>query len=173
MQRRVARVRAARRRGSAAVQGVQRAVRARPRRHRRQDARRRVARASSPTASAGRSTSFPPSGSSSIPTAGCVHLPRDVAFTKLCAMVEGTRLVRQRARGHEQPARPSRCTAGGSATSSSWWRRRSSAKRRCWRSASNLATVPEIVGRQHHQLCRRRLRPGLRCASAPPCARAG
>lgn len=28
------------------------------------------------------------------PDCGCVHLPRDVAFNKLCAMVEGTRLVR-------------------------------------------------------------------------------
>jgi 5-methyltetrahydropteroyltriglutamate--homocysteine methyltransferase len=29
------------------------------------------------------------------PDCGLVHLPRDVAFMKLCAMVEGTRLVRQ------------------------------------------------------------------------------
>jgi 5-methyltetrahydropteroyltriglutamate--homocysteine methyltransferase len=29
------------------------------------------------------------------PDCGLVHLPRDVAFNKLCAMVEGTRLVRQ------------------------------------------------------------------------------
>ena len=29
------------------------------------------------------------------PDCGCVHLPREVAFSKLCAMVEGTRLVRQ------------------------------------------------------------------------------
>jgi 5-methyltetrahydropteroyltriglutamate--homocysteine methyltransferase len=28
------------------------------------------------------------------PDCGCVHLPRDVAFSKLCAMVEGARLVR-------------------------------------------------------------------------------
>jgi 5-methyltetrahydropteroyltriglutamate--homocysteine methyltransferase len=28
------------------------------------------------------------------PDCGCVHLPRDVAFNKLCAMVEGARLVR-------------------------------------------------------------------------------
>ena len=55
----VARVRAARRGGPAAVQGVQRAVHARARRHRRQDARRRVGRRSSPTASAARSRSFP------------------------------------------------------------------------------------------------------------------
>ena len=61
--RRLARVRAARRRGPAAVQGVQRAVHARPRRHRRQDPGRRVAGASWPTASAGRSRSCRPSGS--------------------------------------------------------------------------------------------------------------
>lgn len=29
------------------------------------------------------------------PDCGCLHLPRDVAFAKLCAMVEGTRLVRK------------------------------------------------------------------------------
>ena len=29
------------------------------------------------------------------PDCGLVHLPRDVAFSKLCAMVEGTRVVRQ------------------------------------------------------------------------------
>jgi len=30
-----------------------------------------------------------------LPDCGCFHLPRDVAFAKLCAMVEGTRLVRK------------------------------------------------------------------------------
>ncbi len=30
-----------------------------------------------------------------LPDCGCVHLPRDIAFAKLCAMVEGTRLVRK------------------------------------------------------------------------------
>jgi 5-methyltetrahydropteroyltriglutamate--homocysteine methyltransferase len=29
------------------------------------------------------------------PDCGCLHLPRDVAFAKLCAMVEGTRAVRR------------------------------------------------------------------------------
>jgi len=29
------------------------------------------------------------------PDCGCVHLPREVAFKKLCAMAEGTRLVRE------------------------------------------------------------------------------
>jgi 5-methyltetrahydropteroyltriglutamate--homocysteine methyltransferase len=29
------------------------------------------------------------------PDCGCVHLPRQVAFDKLCAMVEGTRQVRK------------------------------------------------------------------------------
>jgi len=33
------------------------------------------------------------------PDCGCVHLPRDVAFAKLSAMVEGARLVRQELRG--------------------------------------------------------------------------
>jgi 5-methyltetrahydropteroyltriglutamate--homocysteine methyltransferase len=28
------------------------------------------------------------------PDCGCVRLPRDVAFNKLCAMVEGARTVR-------------------------------------------------------------------------------
>jgi 5-methyltetrahydropteroyltriglutamate--homocysteine methyltransferase len=28
------------------------------------------------------------------PDCGCLHLPRDIAFNKLCAMVEGARLVR-------------------------------------------------------------------------------
>jgi 5-methyltetrahydropteroyltriglutamate--homocysteine methyltransferase len=28
------------------------------------------------------------------PDCGCLHLPRDVAFNKLCAMVEGASLVR-------------------------------------------------------------------------------
>jgi 5-methyltetrahydropteroyltriglutamate--homocysteine methyltransferase len=32
------------------------------------------------------------------PDCGCLHLPRDVAFAKLAAMVEGTRLVRQELR---------------------------------------------------------------------------
>ena len=30
-----------------------------------------------------------------LPDCGCFHLPRDVAFAKLCAMVEGTKIVRQ------------------------------------------------------------------------------
>lgn len=30
-----------------------------------------------------------------LPDCGCLHLPRDIAFSKLCAMVEGTRLVRK------------------------------------------------------------------------------
>jgi 5-methyltetrahydropteroyltriglutamate--homocysteine methyltransferase len=30
-----------------------------------------------------------------LPDCGCLHLPRNVAFAKLCAMVEGTRLVRK------------------------------------------------------------------------------
>jgi 5-methyltetrahydropteroyltriglutamate--homocysteine methyltransferase len=30
-----------------------------------------------------------------MPDCGCFHLPRDIAFAKLCAMVEGTRLVRK------------------------------------------------------------------------------
>jgi 5-methyltetrahydropteroyltriglutamate--homocysteine methyltransferase len=30
-----------------------------------------------------------------LPDCGCVHLPRDIAFAKLCAMVEGTRQVRK------------------------------------------------------------------------------
>jgi 5-methyltetrahydropteroyltriglutamate--homocysteine methyltransferase len=30
-----------------------------------------------------------------LPDCGCFHLPRDIAFAKLCAMVEGTRLVRK------------------------------------------------------------------------------
>jgi 5-methyltetrahydropteroyltriglutamate--homocysteine methyltransferase len=29
------------------------------------------------------------------PDCGCLHLPRDIAFTKLRAMVEGTRLIRR------------------------------------------------------------------------------
>jgi 5-methyltetrahydropteroyltriglutamate--homocysteine methyltransferase len=29
------------------------------------------------------------------PDCGCLHLPHDVAFAKLCAMVEGTKLVRK------------------------------------------------------------------------------
>ena len=28
------------------------------------------------------------------PDCGCLHLPRDIAFNKLCAMVEGARIVR-------------------------------------------------------------------------------
>jgi 5-methyltetrahydropteroyltriglutamate--homocysteine methyltransferase len=34
-----------------------------------------------------------------LPDCGCFHLPRDVAFAKLSAMVEGTRLVRKELRG--------------------------------------------------------------------------
>jgi 5-methyltetrahydropteroyltriglutamate--homocysteine methyltransferase len=30
-----------------------------------------------------------------LPDCGCFHLPRDIAFAKLCSMVEGTRLVRK------------------------------------------------------------------------------
>jgi len=30
-----------------------------------------------------------------LPDCGCFHLPRDVAFAKLCAMVEGTKVVRK------------------------------------------------------------------------------
>jgi len=32
------------------------------------------------------------------PDCGLLHLPRDVAFAKLCAMVEGTRIVRSELR---------------------------------------------------------------------------
>jgi 5-methyltetrahydropteroyltriglutamate--homocysteine methyltransferase len=33
-----------------------------------------------------------------LPDCGCFHLPRDIAFAKLCAMVEGTKLVRKELR---------------------------------------------------------------------------
>ena len=33
------------------------------------------------------------------PDCGCLHLPRDVAYAKLCAMVEGTRIVRKQLAG--------------------------------------------------------------------------
>jgi 5-methyltetrahydropteroyltriglutamate--homocysteine methyltransferase len=33
------------------------------------------------------------------PDCGCLHLPRDVAFAKLCAMVEGARAVRRELSG--------------------------------------------------------------------------
>jgi 5-methyltetrahydropteroyltriglutamate--homocysteine methyltransferase len=33
-----------------------------------------------------------------LPDCGCFHLPRNIAFAKLCAMVEGTRLVRKELR---------------------------------------------------------------------------
>jgi 5-methyltetrahydropteroyltriglutamate--homocysteine methyltransferase len=33
-----------------------------------------------------------------LPDCGCFHLPRDVAFAKLCAMVEGTKVVRKELR---------------------------------------------------------------------------
>jgi 5-methyltetrahydropteroyltriglutamate--homocysteine methyltransferase len=36
----------------------------------------------------------PPDRLSVNPDCGCLHLPRDVAFAKLCAMVEGARIVR-------------------------------------------------------------------------------
>jgi len=38
---------------------------------------------------------IPPKRLFVLPDCGCLHLPRDVAFGKLCAMVEGTRLVRK------------------------------------------------------------------------------
>ena len=94
----VAGVRAPRRGGPAAVQGVQRAVQARHRRHRRQDARRRVAgvrrRPHPPRAGrhAGRAADDQPG-------LRLVRLPRDVAFNKLSAMVEGTRMVRKELKG--------------------------------------------------------------------------
>ena len=52
-------------------------------------------RRSSPTASAARSKSCPPRQLVINPDCGCVRLPRDVAFNKLSAMVEGTRIVRK------------------------------------------------------------------------------
>jgi 5-methyltetrahydropteroyltriglutamate--homocysteine methyltransferase len=36
----------------------------------------------------------PPARLAVNPDCGCLHLPRDVAFAKLCAMVEGARIVR-------------------------------------------------------------------------------
>src|SRR5207248_10967289 len=36
-----------------------------------------------------------------LPDCGCFHLPRDVAFAKLKAMVEGTKLVRKELLSHE------------------------------------------------------------------------
>ena len=92
---RLARVRAARRRGPAAVQGIRRAVHARARRHRRQDA----TTSRSPALVAERirrALEIVPAERLVVnPDCGLLHLPRDVAFAKLCAMVEGTRLVRQ------------------------------------------------------------------------------
>jgi 5-methyltetrahydropteroyltriglutamate--homocysteine methyltransferase len=38
---------------------------------------------------------LPPERLCVIPDCGCLHLPREVAFAKLCAMVEGTHLVRR------------------------------------------------------------------------------
>ncbi len=37
----------------------------------------------------------PAEGVTVMPDCGCFHLPRDIAFAKLCAMVEGTRIVRK------------------------------------------------------------------------------
>jgi 5-methyltetrahydropteroyltriglutamate--homocysteine methyltransferase len=37
----------------------------------------------------------PPERMFILPDCGCFHLPRDVAFAKLCAMVEGTKIVRK------------------------------------------------------------------------------
>ena len=169
----IARVRAPRRRGSAAVQGVRRAVHARPRRHRRQDPRRRdrpgfVAdriRRALEVVPAERLVVNPDCGLRAPAARRRVQQARAPWWKARASCGASSR--------DEQPAAPRRSQAGGSATSSSWSPRLSSARRRCSRSRSSLATVPRDRGRQHHQLCRRRLRPGLRCASAPRCARAG
>ena len=108
----VARVRAARRRGPAAVQGVRRAVRARPRRRRRQDPRRRIARRSSPSASAGRSTIVPAERLVVNPDCG-VHASAARRRVQQAERDGGGRAARAAASsGHEQSAAPTRSKAG-------------------------------------------------------------
>ena len=70
------------------------AVRARARRRRRQEPRRRDAGRRRRADPAARSSWCPPRRLAVNPDCGLMHLPRDVAFAKLNAMVEGTRLVR-------------------------------------------------------------------------------
>ena len=94
-----ARVRAARGGGPPALQGLRPAVHPRPRRHRREEPRRR---------DPGPGGGADPGGAGDRPggaprrqsrlRAACI-CPRDVAFAKLAAMVEGTRLVRAELRG--------------------------------------------------------------------------
>ena len=94
------------------------------------------------------------------PDCGCMHLPRDVAFNKLSAMVEGARLVRSEPGSMNNPLPPA-LKAG----------------RFCYvvelvasalkREAQVLEIGSDPHGaadcrRQHHELRRRRLRPGLR-----------
>ena len=126
--------------------------------------------ASWPIGSGGRSRSCPPSGSSSIPTAACVHLPRDVAFSKLCAMVEGARSVREEL-GAMTNRSPRRSGAAVLLRGRSWWPRASSARRRSSRSPRSWRRA-RYRRRQRHELRRRRFGQDP-CASAPPCARAG
>ena len=76
-----------------ALQGVRPAVRARARRRRRQEPRRRDA-GHRGRADPARPRAGARQGLAVNPDCGLIHLPRDVAFAKLSAMVEGTRLVR-------------------------------------------------------------------------------
>ena len=48
-----------------------------------------------PATTSGKACSVGAVPSSVNPDCGCLHLPRDVAFAKLCAMVEGARIVRK------------------------------------------------------------------------------
>ena len=91
----LARVRAARRRGPAAVRAVQGALHASAS----ASSTSRRTTSSRPAVVADRirrALKILPAERLTInPDCGLVHLPREVAFMKLCAMVEGTRLVRE------------------------------------------------------------------------------
>ena len=91
---------------------------------------------------------LPPERIFILPDCGLFHLPRDVAFAKLKAMVEGTRIVRKelgkiawRRRIHFEKRSP----PAVSATWWKWWRAPRCRRRSCGRSPSGLAQIPEVV----------------------------
>ena len=157
-------------RGSPPLQGLRRAVHARPRRGRREDPRRRDRRASWPSGSATPSRSFPVDRLSVNPDCGLLHLPREVAFAKLgpwwrergssgasSGMIPAGSSLRPPNSGPEPP--PTRCGTR--------WRRPLLLRRRARRLGADArgAVARSRVGarsnssrgrRQRHQLRRRR-----------------
>ncbi len=102
------------------------------------------------------------------PDCGLVRLPRDVAFGKLNAMVEGTKTVRKELGKMKSLAE--RVTSGQFVYMTELVASGLKREAQVLEIASKLAMIPEIAGGQHHELRRRCSSVRTRSASARRCA---